>query len=208
MAHPADDIGPKTAEGAIVPSGGQAAATAALLAPRSGRTVRLSLSLGQERLEILGPQGATELSVVLTENGPKLVFESADVHIVAANGVAVDCRTFEVRAKEELKLAGASTTIEARAGDVTMTANDCVSLVGEQIRLNCDGPDEVPPWMQRELAAQLDSTTTSSPDRRREHRPTAQPARADTPALVPRRDQTGDLAGEDPGEAAGPEQQR
>jgi hypothetical protein len=134
--------------------------------------VRLGLSLGQERLDIVSPSGKVELTVVLTENGPKLVFESADIQIVTPNHIAVECQTFEVKAKDELRLAGASTSIAARSGDVRIEANDRVRLVGEQIRLNCDGPDQVPPWMQRELAAELASTIM--------------------PSLIPRRDQSGD----------------
>jgi hypothetical protein len=154
-----------------------------LVAPRSNRTVRLNLSLGQERLEIVGPQGATELSVILTETGPKLIFESADVQIVTPKKIALDCQRFEVRAQEEIQLSGATTSIQARKGDVRIDANDKVSLVGEQIRLNCDGPDEVPQWMQRELAAHLLS--------------------AAMPSLVPRRDRTGDL-NETPSDSTAP----
>ncbi len=88
----------------------------------------------------------------------------------------------------------------------TAAPNGAIVPAGGQAA--CDDPDDVPPCMQRELAAQLDSTTGSSPGPRLEHKPTAQPARSDNPALVPRRDQTGDLADEDPGEATSPEQRR
>ncbi len=151
-----------------------AASSSALTAPRSGRTVRLSLSLGQERIDIVSPSGKAELTVILTEAGPKLVFESADIQIVTPKQLAVQCQSFEVKATEEVRLVGAATSIEARSGDVKIEANDRVRLMGEQIRLNCDNPDQVPPWMQRELAAELVSTIM--------------------PSLVPRRDQTGDAS--------------
>lgn len=176
MANTSEKSGPSTNE-LVLSSSDKRSET--LAAPQSNRTVRLSLVLGQERLDIIGPEGATELSVILTEHGPKLVFESADIQIVTPNKVAVECRSFEVKAHEELELSGATASIKARRGDVKVEASDRVSLVGEQIRLNCDGPDQVPGWMHRELAAQLISTVM--------------------PSLVPRRDQTGDLEHGPPG---------
>jgi hypothetical protein len=155
-----------------------------MVATRSHRTVRLSLQLGQERLEIVSPLGATELTVILTEHGPKLIFEAADIQIVTPGDVAVACRSFEVKAHEQVRISGAATSIEARTGDVKVLANDRVSLVGEQIRLNCDNPDQVPQWMQRQLAAEL--------------------AAAAMPSLVPRRDRTGDAADPSGGAALDP----
>ncbi len=127
----------------------------ALVAPVSGRQVRLRLTLGKETLEIVGPGGATELSIELTERGPRLVLEAADIQINTVNRIAVDCESFEVRARDELSLSGAQASLIARDGDAAITANDYVRVVGEQIRLNCDTPDQVPAWMQSEIAAQL-----------------------------------------------------
>lgn len=171
MADRDDESGAATTVG-MAEGAKTSPADATLTAPRSHRTVRLGLSQGQERLDIVSPSGKIELTVVLTDHGPKLVFESADIQIVTPNHIAVECQSLEIKAKDELCLAGASTNIAARSGDVKIEANDRVRLVGEQIRLNCDGPDRVPPWMQREIAAELASTLM--------------------PSLVPRRDHTGD----------------
>jgi hypothetical protein len=126
-----------------------------LEAVRSGRRVSLRLTMGRETLEIVGPEGRTELSIVLTERGPKLVIETADVEIRTVNHVVVDCESLEVKARGALTLEGGTTSIVAARGDVDLKANDAIKLVGEQIRLNCDGPEKVPPWMEKELEAQL-----------------------------------------------------
>jgi hypothetical protein len=128
---------------------------ASLVAPLSGRQVRLRLTLGKETLEIVGPGGATELSIVLTDRGPKLILDAADIQINTVNRIAVACESFEVRARDDLSLSGAQASLIAREGDAAITANDHVRVVGEQIRLNCDAPDRVPAWMQSEIAAQL-----------------------------------------------------
>ena len=74
------------------------------------------------------------------------------------NRIAVACENFEVSAREGVSLAGARTSLTATAGDVEITANDYVKVVGEQIRLNCDGPERVPGWMEKEISAQLNRT--------------------------------------------------
>jgi hypothetical protein len=157
-----DDDHHTSADGIVVagpaPSDG---ALPSIVAPLSGRQVRLRLTLGKETLEIVGPGGATELSIVLTERGPRLILDAADIQINTVNRIAVACESFEVRARDDLSLSGAQASLVAREGDAAITANDYVRVVGEQIRLNCDAPDRVPAWMQSEIAAQLQRAARS-----------------------------------------------
>ena len=102
-----------------------------------------------------------ELQIELTETGPRLRFESADVELASSGTVSVDCERFEVRAEQsivhktrgyyaqavggdtvlyakgQLHTKAESTIIETTRGDTVITANDDVKLEGERIKLNC-----------------------------------------------------------------------
>ncbi len=121
----------------------------------SGRAVEVSVAGGDERLRVVGRGGRVELTVVLTDAGPRLVFESAELELRSAGAVTVDCARFAVKAREEATLTAESVTVEATRGDVRVKANDAVALDGEEVRMNCDRPDDIPPWMRDALAAQF-----------------------------------------------------
>ena len=122
----------------------------------AGRVLHLAAAADGDRLEVLGGDGRVELRVTLTPEGPLLSFESASLELRAAKQVRVDCESFEVRARDTALLQAGTTHIEATRGRVEVRANDEVSLVGEQVRLNCDKPDDVPAWLEQELGARLD----------------------------------------------------
>jgi len=66
----------------------------------------------------------------------------------------VACERFEVEATLATVRAEA-VELHATRGNLDLRANDSVIVVGEQVRLNCDQPDELPDWMLRELAARI-----------------------------------------------------
>lgn len=119
----------------------------------SGRKVEVTAEDGRERVVVVGRDNTVELTVVLTERGPRLVFEAAEMEFRATGAVSVDCARFDVRAREEATVTAGRAAITATRTDVDLRANDNVIVVGEQVRLNCDKPDVVPAWMQRVLAA-------------------------------------------------------
>jgi hypothetical protein len=121
----------------------------------SGRAVEVTAHGGLERLRVVGRGGRVELSVVLTDAGPRLVFESADVEIKSVGAVTVDCERFAVTARSEASLRAEEVRVEATRGDVAVRANDAVKLDGEEVLMNCDEPDAVPPWMKGALGAEL-----------------------------------------------------
>lgn len=121
----------------------------------SGRAVEVTAHGGLERLRVVGRGGRVELTVVLTDAGPRLVFESADVEIKSVGAVTVDCERFAVNARTEASLRAEEVRVEATRGDVAVRANDAVKLDGEEVLMNCDANDEVPPWMRDTLGAQL-----------------------------------------------------
>ncbi|WP_394845068.1 hypothetical protein LZC95_49450 [Pendulispora brunnea] len=129
----------------------------------SGRSIEVQRTGSHETLRVVGNGGRVELTVHLTDAGPKLVFEAADIELHAAHTVSVACERFEVQAREEARIVAQQAAIETTAGDIALRANDNVVVVGEQIRLNCDKPDEIPPWMQEEFAARLASAADLTP---------------------------------------------
>ncbi len=131
-----------------------ASATRELALP-SGRAIEVSTEGGAERLRVRGRGGRVELTVVLTDAGPKLVFESADIELKSVGAVTVDCERFAVNARAETSIRSEEVRVEATLGSVAVLANDVVSLDGEEVRMNCDKPDDVPPWMRDALSAQL-----------------------------------------------------
>ncbi len=126
-----------------------------LVALPSGRSVAVSATGQSEQLRVIGKSGRVELTVALTQAGPKLVFEAADVELRASRKISLACESFELQATEKATFSASETLLEARDGNVDLRANDAVSLVGEQVRLNCDKPDEIPPWMKQRFAARL-----------------------------------------------------
>lgn len=133
---------------------GVASATRELSLP-SGRAIEVSIEGGAEQLRVRGRGGRVELTVVLTDAGPRLVFESADIELKSAGAVTVDCDRFAVNARSEASIRSEEVRVEATLGSVAVLANDVVSLDGEEVRMNCDKPDDVPPWMRDTFAAQL-----------------------------------------------------
>ena len=110
---------------------------------------------GQERLTLRGKGGAVELQVLLTDAGPRLIFESAELDLHATAGVNIRCEQFAVQARQRASIQAAELDLEASVGDVQVRANDGVSLVGEEVRLNCDKPEEIPEWMRADLLARF-----------------------------------------------------
>ncbi len=127
----------------------------------SGRAVEISTEGGAERLRVRGRGGHVELTVVLTDAGPRLVFESAEVEIKSAGAVSIDCERFAVNARSEASIRSEEVRVEATLGSVAVLANDVVSLDGEEVRMNCDKPDDVPPWLRDTLGAKLTRPATT-----------------------------------------------
>jgi len=133
-------------------------------AQSSGAEHRVELASGRklevregadDQLTVIGSSGRVELSIRFTDEGPKLSFEAADIEFRASRDIKFDCDNLELNARSHARIIAADTHIEATGGNVDVHANDAVSLVGEQVRLNCDKPDDVPDWMKRRLSAEL-----------------------------------------------------
>jgi hypothetical protein len=108
------------------------------IALTSGRRIEAEARPDGDVLRVRAPGGEVVLSVLITEAGPVLRFESAAIELEATRKVAVTCDQFEVNAR-----AGASITT---GGDLTLEANDDVNVRGERIRLNCDEAPMAATW--------------------------------------------------------------
>ena len=113
-----------------------------------------------ERLTVRSAEGVIELSVRFTIRGPVLTFSGADVELHGTRAVRLDCERLDIRAREGVDLetdgdlrehiAGSKVTrvgevaeleahsvqVTSRRGDVSLKANDDVSLKGERVLLN------------------------------------------------------------------------
>jgi hypothetical protein len=125
----------------------------------SGRSVTLEDG-ASERLVVRSAEGAVELAVRFTPEGPVLSFSAAALDLRSSGTVRLACGKLEVDAREgiavhsagdvraevrgdhHLTVGGASHTeadalaIHARLGDVAIKANDDVRIDGERVRLN------------------------------------------------------------------------
>ncbi|MBU6260891.1 MAG: hypothetical protein KGL18_00920 [Burkholderiales bacterium] len=71
---------------------------------QQGRRLALASSGGDDLIEVRGADGALELRIRLTPEGPVLQMESLRLSLKAAQQVEVDCGRFAVRARGELEL--------------------------------------------------------------------------------------------------------
>ena len=126
-----------------------------------GRTAEINNKITNENLTILNSDGTVELSIEITENGPKLLFKSTDIDICSSRRINIECEEFNISSKGKNSIIGASTEICSTEGSVKVRANDDVSLDGEQVRLNCDQKQTIPEWMKRELGARMQNTSSS-----------------------------------------------
>ena len=116
----------------------------------SGRRVTADLSRG-EALSVTSPDGALELSVRFTPDGPVLTLHAKSLHLRADGDLSVDCDHLALRARKgvavetpgdlaltsggALSVDGASVAVEAHHHDLTMLARQEVIVDGQAIRL-------------------------------------------------------------------------
>ena len=106
-----------------------------------------------DRVQFLSAEGAVTLKVSITEQGPVLRFEGASLMLQATGKLAIEADQLvlhgergvalttngdlALRASGDLHSEARIQTVTATRGDVSLTANDDVTMVGERIRMNC-----------------------------------------------------------------------
>jgi hypothetical protein len=103
----------------------------------SGRSVLLRVADGREELEVRGPEGAVELVVLLTADGPVVRLSGARLELESLDAVAVRCRRFEVEAAEAAHLHSAG-EVRLTGEEVRVRTEGDIHMDGAVIRLNCE----------------------------------------------------------------------
>ena len=114
-----------------------------------------------DRITLYNPEGKIELQIVLSEKGPILQFQTADLHIHSIGRIQLECEDFQIHAHHEIKqisegnfhqqVAG-NTSVEVKGdfqtearmcsltatrGNINLNANDDIKMKSERILLNC-----------------------------------------------------------------------
>lgn len=104
-------------------------------------------------LQIMSPDAKVRLSIQVTESGPVLYFEGANLKIKASGDLAIEAQRIglfgqngigiasggdvDILAQGNLQTRATIQNITSTLGNVNVQANDDVCLVGERIRVNC-----------------------------------------------------------------------
>lgn len=99
---------------------------------KGGRTV----SVQDDVVELRAASGMLELRIRITEEGPVLQVEGIKVALKAAEAVSVDCKTFEVRAEEGVKLHSDGELDISSEKEMKVSSTDEIRVVGKMIHLN------------------------------------------------------------------------
>lgn len=105
-----------------------------------------------ESLELRSSDGALELSITMTPDGPRIHVRGGTLSVQAADAVSVACRRFEIAATDSIRLETRDVSIAA-AGDVGVRTLGELRLKslgethvdGEMIHLNGGDRSEYPP---------------------------------------------------------------
>jgi hypothetical protein len=103
----------------------------------SGRCIRVRVDEEGESLEVLSPKGDLEIGIQLTAEGPVLKLRGARLEIDSTDTVAVQCRRFEVKALEDLKVqTGGELAFESGANLEVRSKGD-TNIDADWVNLNC-----------------------------------------------------------------------
>ena len=138
----------------------RATSTATLVRSRTGYRVATERGSGDEQITVTAPDGRLCMRIRLLADGPVIEVQSPSIHMVSTGALRLDCESLTVNAEREIALnaggllrqtaggdvrvhAGGTFECEAEAqrlwarlGDLTLEANDDVSLDGERVLLN------------------------------------------------------------------------
>ncbi len=102
----------------------------------SGRQISIRTDAEREELVLVGRDGAVELQVILTDEGPVLRMPVARISLRGADQLDLSARQVRIRATEDMQLeAGGRIDLRSEA-DTAITAEGDVRVVGAVIHLN------------------------------------------------------------------------
>jgi len=111
-----------------------------------------------ESIELRSKDGALELRITMTREGPMLHVKGGALSIEAADAVSVSCKRFDVRATESIHMETGLLAVES-AGEVRLKSMGQTHIDGELLHLNCGdrtGYPEPPAYiMPEEMAREV-----------------------------------------------------
>jgi hypothetical protein len=102
----------------------------------SGRQLAIRVDGDREQLVLVGLDGAVELQVVLTEDGPVLRMPSARVELAGADELHLAARRLHLQGEESVKVSSGGTVEVDSVGETKFTAEDDMHLKGKIIYIN------------------------------------------------------------------------
>lgn len=102
----------------------------------TGRRVLIRNGPGDQAIEVRGPDGALEVEVVITAQGPVVRLSAGRMEITTTEDVDVRCRTFKVEAERGVEVKSGGKLKLASADDTDIEAGGDFRAVGETIWLN------------------------------------------------------------------------
>jgi hypothetical protein len=102
----------------------------------SGRQLAIRIDGDREQLVLVGLDGAVELQVVLTEDGPVLRMPTARVELAGADELHLAARRLHLQGEESVKVSSGGTVEVDSVGETNFTAEDDMHLKGKIIYLN------------------------------------------------------------------------
>lgn len=76
----------------------------ALRSLSSGRSVTLRHAGSDDLIEVRSPEGAVELTITLTEQGPVVKLSAARLELAATDTVAIACNKLDIRTEQETRI--------------------------------------------------------------------------------------------------------
>ncbi|MBX9652456.1 hypothetical protein K2Y11_02435 [bacterium] len=101
----------------------------------AGRSVSIRMGKGSESIEVRGPNGAPEVTITFTADGPCIRLGAARLEIDTPGDVSLNCDKFSVNAMSGVSLQTPE-RVEVRGEEVLLQMERDVDLRGRFIRLN------------------------------------------------------------------------
>ena len=123
---PASDQSPGSSERAELP----------MVVLPSGTTLTVRVGPDGEEILLRSARGKMELRLRLTDDGPVLSLHGVRLEIEATESVAVNCRDFEVNARDNVRLTAGDLTVQSDA-EIHMRSGGQTFIDGDFVNLNC-----------------------------------------------------------------------
>ena len=103
----------------------------------SGATLTVRADAGGEEIQLRSANGAMELRIRMTDDGPVVSLHGMKLEIEAADSIAVKCREFTVDSQEAVRLNTGGNFEVRSASEIRMRSAAETFLDGDYVMLNC-----------------------------------------------------------------------